>query len=72
MPGRSTEREQRAQDILVGRSLSLSQVIFAVLLCIEVHVCAGVGRLVQNEMTDDAAPHLAELVRANTGLSHLW
>lgn len=29
-------------------------------------------RLVQNELTDDAAPHLAELVKANTGLSHLW
>lgn len=34
-------------------------------------VCGG-GRLVQNEFTDEVAPHLAELIRANTGLSHLW
>ncbi|KAI9544977.1 hypothetical protein NQZ68_040380 [Dissostichus eleginoides] len=29
-------------------------------------------RLVQNELTDDAAPHFADLVQADTGLSHLW
>lgn len=37
MPGSSAEREQRPQDILVGSSLSVSQVIFAVLtvLCVK-------------------------------------
>lgn len=29
-------------------------------------------RLVENEMTDDAAPHLADMIQANTGLTHLW
>ncbi|KAF3691511.1 Nucleotide-binding oligomerization domain-containing protein 1 [Channa argus] len=28
--------------------------------------------LVQNEISDDAAPQLAEYVKANTGLTHLW
>lgn len=29
-------------------------------------------RLVENEMTDDAAPRLADMIQANTGLTHLW
>lgn len=73
VPGRSTENEQHPQDILVGMPLSLSQMmLFSQCYSLYRRTRLCCCRLVQNELTDDAAAHLAELVQANTGLTHLW